>query len=372
MRIRNLLFLALLLLSGPALADGDKCAICGKDFGQLVYIFTDKVVNEKKRLCGDCAALAEVCFVCGLPVRTNYTKLPDSRLLCERDAKNAILDDDEAKQICEDTRDTLDRLFSRFLSFPSTNLTIGVVDRINLLQLFRVPGNDFECPNVLGYIQCKTNRTKIGYEISLLGGLPRSEFKAVCAHELTHAWVFQNVPVERRKTLGHDAHEGFCELIAYLLMDSESDEDQKKMILRNAYTRGQIALFIEAEKQYGFNEVLDWMKFGLDALLHGDDLNRLRNITVPLKVSPVPLLKSPAVVARPASQPQMLALNGIVWNQTHPTALINGRTFAPSEEARVKLGQTNVLIRCVAIRQDGVRIRIVSSGQEHELSLAKD
>src|SRR5207302_3733959 len=138
------------------------------------------------------------------------------------------------------------------------------------------PGNDYECPNVLVYIHFFFFKQKTAYEISLLGGLPRSEFKAVCVHELTHAWVYENVPPERRKSLGHDAHEGFCELIAYLFMDSESEEDQKKMILRNAYTRGQIALFIEAEKQYGLNEVLDWMKFGVDALLHGDDLNRIR------------------------------------------------------------------------------------------------
>jgi hypothetical protein len=36
---------------------------------------------------------------------------------------NSILDDDEAKQVYEDVHESLDRLFSRFLTFPATNVT---------------------------------------------------------------------------------------------------------------------------------------------------------------------------------------------------------------------------------------------------------
>jgi hypothetical protein len=40
-----------------------------------------------------------------------------------------------------------------------------------------------------------------------------------------------------------------------------------------------------------------------------------------------------------------------------------------NEEGKVRVGRTNVAIRCLAIRQDSVRIRIVGSGEERELRL---
>src|SRR6266705_1418331 len=89
--------------------------------------------------------------------------------------------------------------------------------------------------------------------ICLMTGLPRAELRAVSAHELSHAWVFENVPGRRKRTLSRDAHEAFCELVAYKMMSSEDDEVQKAHIRRNHYTRGQIELFIQADERYGFN-----------------------------------------------------------------------------------------------------------------------
>src|SRR5205823_4373930 len=157
------------------------------------------------------------------------------RFLCARDARRAVLDEDEAKRICEEVRDSLDHLFSRFLTFPATNLDIKIVDRVNLQELFKSPGRNYECPNVLGYIQSKTNRQgRIRHEISLLSGLPLGEVKAVCAHELTHSRQFENVPAARKKTLGHAANEGFCELVAWLFLADQHEEEQMKELRANA------------------------------------------------------------------------------------------------------------------------------------------
>ena len=164
----------------------------------------------------------------------------------------------------------------------------------------------------------------------------------------------------------------FCELLAYLLMDSEGDEDGKKAILRNAYTRGQSKLFIEAEQTYGLNDILDWMKYGNDSQLHGDDLNRVRNITAPVRRSPIPVLKEPAVVRRPAAPAGTIVLNGIVWDKARPLALINGRTFAPKEEGKVRVGDASVLIRCLDIQEDGVKITVGNSAQERELKVKRN
>jgi len=368
----NVFWLIVFLAAPPVgtWADADHCAICGTLYGfsDRIYVMTDKVTQEKKQMCHDCSVLNEVCFTCGLPVKKDVTNLPDGRCLCARDARNAILNDDEAKRVYEEVHDEADRLFSRFLTFPATNITTAVVDRVNLLELFKMPGNDYTCPNVLGYIQTKTNRGKVRHEISLLGALPRAELKAVCAHELTHAWQAENVPARRKKTLGHDANEGFCELVAYMLMDSQSETDQMKAMRRNAYTRGQIDLFIEAEKRFGFNQIVDWMKYGVDAVLHADDLNNVRNIELPR--SPVwPIASSPNYHSQPATAFDALTLKGVLWSKDHPMATINNHTFEVGDASKVRLGGSNVTVTCVSIREDAVRIQVAGAPEVQELRL---
>ncbi len=358
-----------------ASADPDRCAVCAALLGDKVFIVTDKVTQEKRLICPDCAKLPNNCFRCGLPVKKDYTALSDGRFLCERDVKNAVLDDDDAKQTIADVQSALDRLFSRFISFPAKNLETAVVDRINLTALFSLPGHDYECPNILGYTQSRTNNGKLQHKISVLSGLPRGELRAVCAHELTHAWVFENIPPARLKTLGSDAHEGFCELVAYLLMNSVGDDDDKKLILQNHYTRGQINAFIEAEDRFGFNEVVEWMKYGQDSVLHKEDLNRIRDVQITRK-SPSPATNVLAAIQTYAlppvsAGPAGFVVKGISIARNRPLAMINDVTFEIQEEATIRVSGTNVLVRCVAIRPGGARIRILPSGEERELLLAE-
>ena len=353
----------------PGLADPNKCAVCVGPLSGTVFTYTDKVTNEKKQVCHDCSVLTEECFICSLPVKKDYTRLPDGRFLCQRDAKRAVLDEDEAKRVCGEVKEAIDRLFSRFLIFPGANVDTAVVDRVNLQELFKFPGRDYQCPNVLGYIQSNTNSLgELRHEISLMSGLPLGEFKAVCAHEFSHAWQFENVPAARKKTLGHDANEAFCELIAYLLMDSQSELEQMKAIRANAYTRGQIDVFIEAEKRFGLNDIIEWMKYGEDALLHADDLNRIRNIGTPSPTAgPITLLPS---YRRPArAVPDFLVLRGISWAEHRPLALINDRTFEVKEQGKVRIGKTNVMVRCLEIRTNSVVVQTQGSTDKQELFL---
>ena len=194
--------------------DSDHCGVCGKPLGPTIYTVTDKVTHRKVFLCYDCATCPNECYICGLPVRDHYMALQDGRFLCARDAKTAVLDEAKAKEICEGIKETLDRKFSRFLTLPSTNVAVSLVDRVDLYDELTVAGNDFECPDILGYIHSRTNRSGLSHAISLMSALPLAEFKATCAHEYSHAWVFENVPPERRKSLSREAHEGFCELVA--------------------------------------------------------------------------------------------------------------------------------------------------------------
>jgi hypothetical protein len=360
--------LVLGLLSGGTLLAVDLCAVCGREVEGTAYLWNDKITGGKKLLCDKCTHLPKNCYRCGLPVLKEYTELPDGRVLCARDARTVVRAEDEAFQICREVKDALDRLFSRFLTIPDTNVTLALADRVNLMQLFATPGNDYTCPNVLGYLRDRTNSGHVTHEISLLSGLPRTTLKAVCAHEYTHAWLSEQISHERRQTLSRDAEEGLCELVSYRLMEAQGEEEEKRLIKTNAYTRGQIHLFVEAERRFGFNEVIEWMKYGEDGRLMADDLTRVRRVTLPAATN----RGAPSWLAAPAGPPpapETLILNGILWSKTRPVALINGQVFEAQTQARVRLGKTNVTVRCLAIREDSVVIQCAESGQAQTLRL---
>jgi len=350
----------------------DRCAICGEaPTGTVVFIAEDKVTHQKVEVCEKCEKNLADCFICGLPAnpdRVGFVKLVDGRVLCARDAQTAVLREDDGARIFREIRDSLERMFSRFATFPETNITLAMVDRVHLQELFTLAGNDYHCPNILGYTKSETNGNAWGHEIRLMTGLPLSWLQATCAHELTHAWVAENVSPARRKTLSRDAEEGFCELMSFLSCSARHDEEQKAMILTNRYTRGQIDLFIAAEATYGLNDVLDWMRHGTDAKLSASEPARIHTVELPQRKAAV-AATAPAVEAAPPPPPTTLLLKAVFWDQKHPLALINDRTLGVAEEGKVRLGATNVSVRCLAISPNSVRIRVAGSDQEQELSL---
>ena len=345
------------------------CAVCGKEIQGTVYIVTDKVTGEKVLVCSNCIKLPR-CSICGLPVKENYVELPDGRYLCARDAKTVVLKTGEVEQICGQVKDDLDRLFSRFTSFP-TNVDVMVIDRVDVDSMFNTGGNSSESPDLLGCIRPETVNNRTRYLMRLLTGMPLAQLKETCAHEYSHAWVGENVPKERHARLGRDAEEGFCELVGYMLMDSQNEGVEKKRVLQNRYTRGQIDLFIEAEQRYGFDEVLDWMKYGVAPQLEAGRVDELRDVRMPVAKS---VVGTPAVfndvkpAPKPAPAPATIKLEGILWG-SRPVAIINGRSFLVNDLEKVPLGKTNVMIRCLEIREKSVRIQNLGSGTEQELSL---
>ena len=342
------------------------CAICGKEIQGPIYIMTDQVTGEKVLVCSDCIKLPR-CSICGLPVKENYVELPDGRYLCARDARTVVLKADDIEQICGQVRDDLDRLFSRFTSFP-TNVDVTVIDRIDVNSMFNMEGNSFESPDLLGCIRPERVNNQTRYKMNLLTGMPLAQLKETCAHEYSHAWVGENVPKERHARLARDAEEAFCELVGYLLMDSQNEEVEKKRVLQNHYTRGQIDLFIEAEQRYGFDEVLDWMKYGVAPQLESGHVDELRDVRMPPAGS---VAGSPAIFngfSKPAPAPTTIKLEGILWGNP-PVAIINGRSFLANDLEKVQLGNTNVMIRCLEIREKSVRIQNIGSGKEQVLFL---
>jgi len=362
---------------GYSRAREETCAVCGEPLSGSVYLVTDAIAGDKKKVCGSCTALTQVCYLCGLPVKRELTELSDGRVLCARDAKSVVLDEDEARRICTETKDALDRHFSRFTSFPETNITITIADRVSLLSFFKTPGQDYECPNVMGYIQTRTNRSRLQHEISVMSGLQPGVLRATYAHECTHAWVTENLSEKRKARLTRDTQEGFCELVAYLTLGALGDGASQQLITKNTYTRGQVGLFIEATDRFGFNEIVEWMKFGEDNRLIAGEVDRVRRTVAPVvRTQEKPLGTNPQPKATPAPPESpatpaanTLVLQGITWAGARSLACINSRSFAAGEEAKVRLGGTNVTIRCLEIRPDAVLIQRFGPEAKQELKL---
>ena len=115
-------------------------------------------------------------------------------------------------------------------------------------QLFQTPGFERQCPSIFGYIKSRPDEEgNSRHAISLLSGLPKARLMAVCAHEMSHAWLNQHLPEDRQ--LSADAAEGFCELVAFQLMAHLGQEQEQKVIQKNRYTRGQFDLFLEADRR---------------------------------------------------------------------------------------------------------------------------
>lgn len=369
----RLLFLVLFSATA-ALAAVDICAVCKKEIRSNIYTWEDKVSHTKRFLCADCLALPDHCYLCSLPVRKDLTGLPDGRVICRRDVGAVVLDDSEAALICHQVKDGLDRQFIRSIAIPETNVTVQLMDRIKLQELFKIIGNDYTCPNTLGITETRTNAGQRVFGISLLSGLTREDLMTTCVHEYAHTWILENVPSDRRKTIGKDAVEGFCELLSFLFAEQQGLAAGKSNILANYYTRGQIHLFIAADRQYGFDDIADWMKSGKDPLLFGEDLSRVRwleylPIAKTIATNPSPTLAVTPIINTPPKLPERLVLKGITSSKTMRLAIINDHNFAPLDRGLVPLAATNLMIRCLEIRTNSVLIRLEDSGLTQELTL---
>jgi len=152
---RLVVILILFMLGPRATLVAQKCSICDSALGVYHYRVRDQFGDEEKLICGQCMLLKERCFLCGLPVKNGLTRLRDGRVFCARDVNEVVLSDDDAKSICSGTKNELDRIFSRFLTFPETNVVISMVDRVHMDGLFESAGFDRQCPSVFGYVKSR-------------------------------------------------------------------------------------------------------------------------------------------------------------------------------------------------------------------------
>jgi hypothetical protein len=363
-----LLVIWFLAVQAAGVGPDQSCWVCGRPLPNSVLLLKDEVTGVKRLVCGLCATSLDDCYMCSLPVKTNYVDLKDGRFLCERDAKGVLLNEATILSVCENVGALLNQSYSRFMTFPG-NVNYHVADRLTLVNLFKIPGKDYTCPNVLGFTSPETDaQKKVEYSISILSGQTQAATESTCAHELTHAWMMANLPPARLKELNRDAIEGFCELVAFVLMRDKNETAQMAVLRTNQYTRGQLDLFIDAEQRFGFSDVMDWMRSGETNRLSEDEIWRIRDMkVVRLTGTPAPAASVAYAPPSTAPLPDRLVLKSISLGGKSPVALINQCTLGVGETGTIKLAGTNLLIRCQAIRADSVLVEVVGSGKTQEL-----
>lgn len=363
-----------LLVSGLlARAENLVCDVCGQPILGHFYAIQDRVERKTKNICADCENIHKRCFICEMPVKEGYLELPDGRYICARELKTAVTSESDAKTICKGVKDDLDRLLSRFLTMPADgDIELSIVDKYHLQNLFSAPGNDSSCVWVYGATSTHyLPDHKFIHTVDVLSYLRKPRLMAVTAHEYTHTWMNENVSRDRRAVMDKNTLEAFCELVAYKYMESLHEEDEMRNITENHYTVGQILVLIEADKRYGFNTIMDWIKNGEDNTVAMDHLDRIRAMKDNRMAVAQPAETSGLIYGSGVASavPDTLVLKGISGSAQHRFALINNTTFEPMEKEKVRVGQKTVTVNCLEIGKDYVTIQIDGSPEKKQLFL---
>ena len=342
----------------------DRCAVCQGALGEKFFWFSGPALPVRQAVCVTCSELDARCAICRLPVRNRDQKLDDGRWLCRRDFEAGVFSENEALRIYEETRRDLQEILAGSGVLPGKNITVSFVDATQLRKQNQSMPSAHDERSILGLTRTRFYSNKqFQHTISLLTGLSRARLAAVCAHEYTHTWLHENIPTERR--LDHDTVEGFCELVAFKLMSKRKEEIEKKIILANAYTRGQVNAFVQAEAANHFHRIVQWIKTGVDEALPQSNQGPVLALE---NHDPPPIPWPPPSVAMTAV-PDTLTLKGISGGRARRFILVNDCTLAKNEEGRVRLGTSNVVVRCVDIRERSAVIQIKGAPSATELFL---
>ena len=348
----RLLFLVA-MTAAWAVSTDDLCPICQQRHGKTVYGITRRGSEAKILICAACAKLDTACYVCNVPVKDRLTRLADGRLLCEDDARLAVLEQVRAEDLFAEVKRDAQSILSRLGSLPHHNIHLVLETKAHLDKTGGNVISRHDDRLLMGLTRTRRQGDDCHHTIYLLSGLTQDRMKVVAAHEYAHAWLHENV----RRKLNQSAVEGFCDWIAWKVIQQKNCPEELKALLASDYSEGQLQAFIAAESRHSFYHVMQWVKSGADPEIEPDKLERilaLRDTSAP-HAPPMWAFEVPAT-PRPALT--NLTLKGMSETKAGRFALINDNTFALNEQGRVRLGDSNVLLRCVEIRTNAAVVQV--------------
>ncbi len=347
---------------------GDICLSCQQRIRTNGYLLDSRYYKESQVFCANCVNLKTKCAICDLPF-AKYVDLKDGRILCLKDAKTAILSSEDAENIFNDVKRDVIRMLAGSKSFPDRNIIFNLVDHDELKSLSRIRRFPQTHNVIYGLTRSRaTNETQFEHHIDILSGITRGQFIGACAHEYGHAWMEQNLVKDR--AMDADAVEGFCELLAWKMTGERGESLDQQFIRENKYTQGQIDAFIQAEQDYNFYRVMKWVIAGRDAKFSVTNTAPL----IALMEDPLDAASGfvwpPPQAARPPA-PDTLILKAISGSAKRRFALVNGATLGVNETAKIRIGTSNILVRCIEIKDSSVLLQLPGATNRTELFLPK-
>ena len=353
--------------STQAITADDPCPICGQRYGETIYSFTRHGREQKVLVCGACAKLETTCYICSVPVKDKFLRLADGRLLCEDDAKEAVLLQDKAESLFDDVKRDVQSMLSGLGTLPHHNIHLTLEAKAHLDKTGANLISAHDDRLLMGLTRSSSIAQGVfEHSIHLLYGLTRERMMVVSAHEYAHAWLHENV----RRKMNHDTVEGFCDWMAYKIITQKNSPYETKVLLESKYSEGQLQAFVAAEKEHSFYHVMQWVKHGVDPELDPEQLERIL-VLRPTGATPVAQTEWPVYAVTPRPAATNLVLKGLSGSVARRFALINDATFQTNEQGKVRLGDSNVVVRCVEILKDAVVIQVAGETGPRTLKLSQ-
>jgi hypothetical protein len=355
-----------LVTASTIFAKDESCATCGVRLGTQVYLFAREGREDKASLCPSCAKLTTTCYLCNLPVKDKGMRLSDGRILCEEDSKAVVLKQEDAERIFDEAKRDVQSFLAQVGRLPHNNISLVLETKARLDKSGGNVISSHDDALLMGLTRTiGKGEGQFEHTIFLLYGLTHERMISVSAHEYAHTWLHENV----QRKLNQLTVEGFCDYLAYKVIEPRS-ATEARTIYRSTYSHGQSRAFIAAEKEYGFYRVMAWVKNGLDPELDSEHLDRLlvlRENSSDRENDPAPAFTSLPGATR--AIPTNLVLKGLSGSSARRFALINDGTFMANEKGKVRLFDSNVVLHCLAIRDDSVMIHVEGESEPRTLKL---
>ena len=358
--VKRSVFCLVLLIMGAVSAWAVQCRSCGLEIRGDYLEYIDEAVGGSVSICQTCSTNAQKCFHCNVPFKTGLKALPDGRLVCSRDSAEGLNRDEELVAVARDVRDRLNELFRGTMVFPEATALL-TRDSRGLVAMHKKSVGGGPPVGLTRSVSRVPGR--FDHTIFILSGLRKPRVMAVLAHEFTHVWLAEQVGTTRG--LANATTEGFCELVALKLMKTTDVPFESDYIQLNRYTQGQLPAFVALDQEQGFSGVLNWLRRSKEI-----SLKTAAPLLVSTPASSIPAVAAAGLLPAPIPVPDKLILKGIVGAAGRKLALINNQTIGVGETAKVKIGRTTVVVRCLEIGTDSVVILVGDAVEKQRLDLS--
>lgn len=267
--------------SGVFNTTGERCAICDKVISGKMHLLDDEYV------CRRCLERhLPACCCCGRRIRSGYVEyydgnycclncygdtslprcaecncpveqpeLPGGGYACTKHRRGAVCDTDEAYEVWSEVEEEYTRVFG-------PDFVLDTVPNIHMMTLSELQEKGYTNSDwIKAFSRTHVAGGHFVHDIYVLKGMSRSYLLEQLAHEGAHCWHYEYQPYVL--SCQPAFKEGFCEWVAFKVLDDLDLDKQRTRQLNNAnldYSRG-LRDFLRLEERVGSADgVLEYVR----------------------------------------------------------------------------------------------------------------